>query len=169
MKFRLNPAAFRHANLLGEGRRREGGERREEREKGEKKKKYSRKGDKRIENRFLPRYGISGFRFWEWHAVGEDNDACRCLLMWHNGIRRPRFVAAVIANSRVCNHFGVGDGGGRFIGTVVALFKRATSCRKSRRCDPNDSKKPFLSLSLYYFNHYYLNRNITFIIYFLKW
>ena len=38
MKFRLNPAAFRHANLLEEGRRREGGERREEREKGEKKK-----------------------------------------------------------------------------------------------------------------------------------
>lgn len=60
--------------------------------------------------RFLACYRISAFRFWEWHAVGEDNDACRCLLMWHNGIHRPRFVAAVTANLRICNHFGVGDG-----------------------------------------------------------
>lgn len=147
MKFRLNPAAFRHANGWGG------------------KKKNIQRKDKR-ENRFLARYRISGFRFWEWHAVGEDNDACRCLLMWHNGIRRPRFVAAVIANSRVCNHFGVGDGGGRFIGTVVALFKRATSRRKSRRFSVRTiwTIDPFLFLSLSRFNHYYLNRNIPFII-----
>lgn len=110
--------------------------------------------------RFLACYRISAFRFWEWHAVGEDNDACRCLLMWHNGIHRPRFVAAVTANLRICNHFGVGDGAerrrdgglqvrkrkrarererrertegdGRFIGTVVALFVRGALIEKIR-------------------------------------